>query len=69
MNKGVAMKQTEIAKKLSVTQSYISKIFNGKKIPGRLRAEVWRQITGWSYAKWQRATVAQVQRMFNRIGG
>jgi len=63
------MTQEELGKLLGVHQTYISKMMNGYLRPGKLRAQVWEPITGWSVSRWQKAKQADIQKLLTRIGG
>lgn len=63
------MTQAKLAKKLKCTQGYISKLYNGYGKPSFEMAERWKKLTGWGYNKWRKATVSQIQRMMDSIGG
>ena len=63
------MTMTERAAKLKISQSYLSMIYKGKRIPGWGTAWRWEseRLIKKDYMWWRKATTKQIQRVLDAI--
>lgn len=59
----------ELARKLGVSQGWLWKIYNGYARPGKAVAAKLEKATGKDASWWRKATVSQIQRTIDAIGG
>jgi len=60
---------TQKAAILGISTSYLSLIWNGKRIPSYKLAQQWKPITGKRYEWWQAAKVSQIQKVLDAVEG
>lgn len=61
------MTQTELAHALGISQSHLSRIYNGLRHPSYRLAKKWERVIGNGYEWWRTAPLREVQKLINRM--